>query len=112
VDDDRAVRRLAEVLLKSAGYEVHAAESAAEAIVVAERLHCGLNLLLTDMRMPGVDGHDLILTIRRICPHVDVMLFTGYAPEDGRERNYPILAKPFNKDQLLGAVKQILDAQL
>jgi two-component system cell cycle sensor histidine kinase/response regulator CckA len=112
VDDDRAVRRLAERMLSEAGYQVYAAASADEAIGIAERLQCGLNLLLTDMRMPNVDGHDLILAIRRICPHIDTMVFTGYAPEDGRERNYPMLAKPFSKEQLLEAVRQVMDAQI
>jgi CheY-like chemotaxis protein len=112
VDDDRAVRRLAERMLREAGYQVHAAASAGEAIGIAERLQCGLNLLLTDMRMPDVDGHDLILAIRRICPNIDTMVFTGFAPEDGRERNYPMLAKPFSKEQLLEAVRQVIDAQI
>jgi DNA-binding NtrC family response regulator len=112
VDDERPVRRLAERMLQSAGYQVCTAESPDEAIAIAERLQCGLNLLLTDMRMPGVDGHDLILKIRRICPHIDTMVYSGFLPDDGRERNYPILPKPFTKDQLLGAVKTILDAQI
>jgi YesN/AraC family two-component response regulator len=62
--------------------------------------------------MPGVDGHDLILKIRRLCPHIDTMVFSGFAPDDGRPRTYPILPKPFTKQQLLAAVKQILDAQI
>jgi two-component system cell cycle response regulator CpdR len=112
VDDEWAVLRLAQVMLTTGGYEVYVANSALEAIEVAERLQCGLNLLLTDMRMPNVDGHDLSLTIRRICPQIDTMVFTGYAPEDGRERNYPILKKPFTYSEMLYAVKQVLDAQL
>lgn len=112
VDDEAAVRRLTARLLQNAGYDVHTAESANAAIAVAQELQCGLNLLLTDMRMPGVDGYELIGQIRRICPYVDTMVFSGFIPDDGRPKNYPILPKPFTKDQLLAAVRQVLDTQL
>ena len=112
VDDEPAVRRLTALMLRSAGYEVYVAGSAAEAIELAERHGCGLNLLLTDMRMPFVDGHDLIGRIRQICPRVDVMVFTGFIGDDQRPRNYPILGKPFTREQLLTAVREILDVQL
>lgn len=111
VDDEPAVRRLTSLMLESAGYDVYSAASAAEAVELAERLACGLNLLLTDMQMPGVDGHELIGRIRRICPHMDVMVFSGFLGED-RPRNYPVLPKPFTREQLLAAVRAILDVQL
>lgn len=112
VDDEPAVRRLAALMLKNAGYGVYMAGSAVEAIELAESLACELNLLITDMRMPGVDGHELIGRIRRICPHMDVMVFSGFIADTERSRNYPILAKPFTKEQLLAAVREILDVQL
>ena len=98
-------------VLESEGYRVYAAESAKDAIAVAQRLQCGLDLLLTDIVMPEMDGHDLIAAIRRLCPKVSTMAISGYAPGIPAERDYLIVAKPFTRDQLLAAVKQILNPQ-
>jgi len=112
VDDDPAVLRLSKLMLESEGYHVYAVENAKQAIAVAHELQCVLNLLLTDMVMPEVDGHDLIITIRRMCPLVKTMAMSGaLLPGDSRDRNYPVLPKPFTQDQLLAAVKQILQTQ-
>jgi DNA-binding NtrC family response regulator len=59
VDDQQQVLRMAEVMLRAAGFEVHAASNATDALAIASQLGCGLNLLLTDMRMPDIDGHEL-----------------------------------------------------
>jgi CheY-like chemotaxis protein len=111
VDDDNRVRQLAELMLRSAGYEVHTAASASEAITAVERLQCGVNLLVTDMVMPDTDGHQLIGVIRQICPHVGALVISGFVPEDRPDRDYPILRKPFTKGQLIAAVKQALDTK-
>lgn len=113
VDDETPVLRMAELALSQEGYEVHTASGAVEALSLAEQLQCGLNLLLTDMMMPGIDGHDLISRIRRLCPYIDTVVMTGgLLPEDSRTRNYRIIAKPFSLNELLGTVKEILDSQL
>jgi DNA-binding NtrC family response regulator len=111
VDDESAVRRAVEGMLQREGYQVYTAESASEAVSIAERLDCGINLLVTDMHMPDTDGHQLIQAIRQICPRLGTMMMSGFVPTDEPDRDYPILSKPFTKDQLLAAVKQVLDAQ-
>jgi CheY-like chemotaxis protein len=111
VDDNRAVLGLTKSVLESEGYRVYATESAKDAIAVAQRLQCGLDLLLTDIAMPEMDGHDLIATVRRLCPNVRTMAVSGYAPGNPAERDYLIVAKPFTRDELLAAVKQILNPQ-
>ena len=71
VDDQQQVLRMVEFMLRAAGYEVNAASNATDALAVARQVGCGLNLLLTDMMMPDIDGHDLILAIRLLyerCP--------------------------------------------
>ena len=110
VDDEPAMRQLAERTLQTAGYRVYSAESASDAISVAERLDCRVDLLLTDMQMPQGDGHNLIAAMRRLCPNIFTMVFSGYIADD-RARDYPVLAKPFTKEQLLAAVRQVLDGQ-
>ena len=111
VDDEPVVRRVAQLILQKAGYQVFSAGSASEAISVAERLDCRVDLLLTDMEMPHGDGHELIAVMRRMCPQIESMVFSGFMAADGRERDYAVLAKPFTMAQLLGAVKQVLDGQ-
>ena len=112
VDDQPQVLRMAEVMLRAAGYEVCGARNATDALAFARKVGCGLNLLLTDMRMPGIDGHDLILAIRRLCPNVDTIVMSGALPaDDVRIKNYKIIWKPFTMDQLVEVVKEVVDGQ-
>jgi two-component system, cell cycle sensor histidine kinase and response regulator CckA len=113
VDDEEAVRRFAQTILEAEGYHVHTAADASEAMDIAGRLECRLHLLVSDMIMPGCDGHQLIRSIRQLCPFVDTMLISGAFPEnDMRWKDYKILPKPFTKPQLLAAAKDILDGQI
>lgn len=113
VDDEDQVRRLAELILLAEGYQVYTAGNAVEALAIARQLECRLNLLLTDMVMPEIDGHELILSIRQVCPYMDTMVMSGgLLADDERLKNYGILPKPFTMDQLIGAVKEILGGQI
>jgi two-component system cell cycle sensor histidine kinase/response regulator CckA len=112
VDDDAAVLSLTKWILESDGYCVYSAENAGDAIMIAQELNGGFNLLLTDMVMPVTGGDDLILAIRRTFPNVRTMAMSGApAPGDFQQRDYPILAKPFTREQLLAAVKKVLNPQ-
>jgi DNA-binding NtrC family response regulator len=113
VDDEQQVRRLAEVILQAGGYRVYTAANGVEALALANQLQCRLNLLLTDMIMPEMDGHELILAIRRICPYMDTILMSGaFVPDDARFKNYGILPKPFTMNQLLSTVEEALGGQI
>jgi two-component system, cell cycle sensor histidine kinase and response regulator CckA len=113
VDDELPVRRLAQIMLEDEGYQVHIAGDACEALRIASRLACRLNLLVSDMIMPGCDGHELIREIRQICPFIDTMMMSGaFVAEDARLKDYKILPKPFTKPQLVAAARTILDSQV
>jgi DNA-binding NtrC family response regulator len=113
VDDQQQVIRIAEVMLRAAGYEVHGASNATDALAIASQVGCGLNLLLTDMIMPDIDGHDLMLALRRLCPNVDTIVMSGaLSADDVRVKNYKLICKPFTMDQLVEAVKEVLDGQI
>ena len=113
VDDQQQVLRMAEVMLRAAGYEVYGAINATDALAIASQVGCELNLLLTDMIMPEIDGHELILAIRRLCPSVDTIVMSGaLSADDVRVKNYKIINKPFTMDQLVEAVKEVLDGQI
>jgi CheY-like chemotaxis protein len=109
VDDERCVLKLTERLLVKAGYRVLTAESAAQAIAIVGEIRGWLDLLITDMVMPQIDGHELIQTIRRTCPLLKTFAMSGALfQDDCRARDYLILQKPFTRAQLLLAVRQVL----
>src|SRR4051794_11785670 len=111
VDDDGAVLTLVKAMLENHGYQVYAVQSAAEAIALAQDLQCRLHLLLTDLMMPVTDGHELILAIRRLCPHVGTMAMSGgFWSGECREIDSDVLPKPFALEQLLAAVRRNLPA--
>jgi len=113
VDDDQPVREIARLILQSEGYVVYTAGDASEALTIAGRLDCRLNLLITDMIMSDIDGHELILAIRRMCPFVETMMISGaFTRDDARIKDYRILPKPFTKPQLVAAAKDIFDSQI
>ena len=113
VDDQQQVLRMAEVMLQAAGFEVYVASNATDALAIASQVGCGLNLLLTDMRMPDIDGHDLILALRQLCPNVDTIVMSGaLSTDDVRIKNYKMIWKPFTMDQLVEVVKEVLDGQI
>jgi len=111
VDDDAAVRAFVVATLERAGYRVLVAASPAQAAVLSEGLAETVDLLLTDLVMPGENGRDLaerLLVSRR---SLRVVLMSGYdvaPPEDRHDDRFTFLAKPFGADELVAAVRQAL----
>jgi signal transduction histidine kinase/CheY-like chemotaxis protein len=107
VDDDDDLRRMVERVLRRAGYTVMMATSGPDALARA-RAHPGeIDLLLTDIVMPGMTGQDLMRELVVERPRLQVVFMSGYhpgAPIDPRR----FVAKPFDRDTLLGAVADIL----
>ena len=107
VDDDDDIRRMVERVLRRAGYTVIVGSSAAEGLALA-RAHTGdLDLLITDMVMPGMAGQDLARALLVERPHLEVVFMSGYhpgAPIDPRR----FVAKPFDRETLLNTVAAIL----
>jgi two-component system cell cycle sensor histidine kinase/response regulator CckA len=108
VDDEESVRRVTAKLLASAGYRVLEAATPSEAIVAATR---GVDLLVTDVLLPEIDGRELAKRLRESSPELPVVFVSGYAP--GGPRSTPdlaLLAKPFTPDALLARVREALRA--
>jgi len=84
VDDEIAVLNYMVTILRRHGYEVHTATDATDAIQTVEQLSCGLNLLITDVAMPGVSGDELVRSLRRVCPYVDVLGVSGALQESNK----------------------------
>src|ERR1035437_224971 len=111
VEDDAAVRAFVVATLERAGYRVLVAASPAQAAALSEGLAETVDLLLTDLVMPGENGRDLaerLLVSRR---SLRVVLMSGYdaaPPEDRHAARFPSLPKPFGADELVAAVRQAL----
>jgi CheY-like chemotaxis protein len=99
--------------LRRHGYEVHSASDASTALQTVGQLSCGLNLLITDVAMPGMNGDELVRSLRRICPNVDVLVVSGALQEGSKGLvNCPVLKKPFPPTALTEAVEEILSSQI
>src|SRR5215475_14293221 len=114
-DDEEAFRTLIARALVQDGHAVVTANDGAEALDVLAREQGAFELLLTDIRMPIMDGIALALAAARDHPKVAILLMTGYA--DQRERAtgldaliHDVLAKPFTLATMRDAVNGALSA--
>ena len=76
VDDDSSVRELVSHVLLAKGFEVFSSADAEGALAILDRER--VDLVITDKRLPDMDGHALIETIFRVHPYVGTMMFTAY----------------------------------
>jgi two-component system cell cycle response regulator CpdR len=112
-EDDEVVREMVVRALTEDGHELTAASDGAEALEALNRQSGKFDLLLSDVKMPVMDGIALALAAGRDHPDVPIMLMTGYA--DQRERAHgldalvhDVIAKPFTVDQIKSAVREAL----
>jgi two-component system, cell cycle sensor histidine kinase and response regulator CckA len=115
VEDDPAVRATVATALKRCGYRVLQADTAASALRIGEDLAQEIDLLLTDLVMPGgVSGCQLAERLRAFAPALKVLYTSGYtpeivAPESVLEANQELLQKPYTVAVLAASVRQCLD---
>ena len=113
VDDEAAVRRLAERVLTRAGWNVVAAPSAEDALELLEGGELGpaLGCVVSDVVMPGMHGPDLVGHLRRIWPGLPALLMSGYADASLRDSltaaDISFLHKPFAMAELTGALARL-----
>lgn len=110
VDDDPDVRDLIEMVLDGAGHAVHAVGNAEEAMRTLSG-DPAIELLITDVVMPGMSGVELARRALALRPHLRVLFITGYtrniAPEELARA--AVLDKPFVPDRLLHAIDRVLE---
>jgi PAS domain S-box-containing protein len=115
-EDQEAVRLYIERVLSRAGYRVLGAANGQEALAIAKTLP-HVDLLFTDMVMPGLSGPELAKLLIAVHPGVRTLFASGYSDEalaDGfaiEGKVVPYLAKPFTTDALLARVREVLDSQ-
>jgi two-component system, cell cycle sensor histidine kinase and response regulator CckA len=114
VEDEAAVRSLAERILLRQGYHVLAAASGVEALALAETVHGQIDLLVTDVVMPQMGGVELARRMLELRPGLRVLFISGYAAdtvptEDAGGRALHFLEKPFSPARFAEIIRGILD---
>ncbi|MGH7508764.1 MAG: response regulator [Gemmatimonadales bacterium] len=112
VDDEEAVRRLARRMLIGAGYQALEASHGREAIATMEQHAGGIHLVLTDIKMPGMNGRELGRQIEQRWPGKPMLYMSGFASEVFQggllEPGAPFLSKPFTQEDLALKVRALL----
>jgi two-component system cell cycle sensor histidine kinase/response regulator CckA len=114
VEDEEAVRGVVSRLLKSEGYKVMEAEDGAEALDLIKRSHGSIDLVITDVAMPKMNGQELAAHLRTLRPRLPVLFISGYTDDEMVRRgliepNSPFLSKPFTPEALAAKVRLLLD---
>jgi len=115
VDDDLSVLTVVKCMLESSDYNVLLANNAEVAMRMAERDDLSIDLLLSDVVMPDVNGPELAKQIQAIRPGLKVLFMSGYTDSDVvrvkvLEHSLGFLPKPFTSDSLLETVQRVLIA--
>ncbi len=116
VEDEEAVRRGGKRMLETRGYTVHEAGSGTEALDIMDELEGKVDIVVSDVVMPEMDGPTLLTELRKSYPDLKFIFVSGYA-EDAFARNLPadakfgFLPKPFSLKQLAVAVREMLDQE-
>jgi CheY-like chemotaxis protein len=114
VEDNLLVSLATVDMLEDAGYSIHPAPDARRALAILEA-HPAIELMVTDVGLPGMDGHELAAEARRLRPDLKVLFLTGYDPSQwsGDRTQGPgtsYLGKPYQEQDLLGALRRLAAA--
>jgi two-component system cell cycle sensor histidine kinase/response regulator CckA len=115
VEDEDAVRALAESVLRRQGYTVLCAANGGEALLICERPHVHVDLIITDVVMPQLSGPDLIRRLKLLRPALKVLYVSGYTSgalqhAEATASGAAFLQKPFTPQALLRKAREVLAA--
>ena len=115
-EDEADVREIAKQFLESGGYRVVEAKDGADAIRLAREGKAKIDLLVTDMVMPGITGQELAVKLQQEIPGLCVIFMSGYSEHAATEMvdadpGVRLLTKPFSRAALLRAVREIFGAK-
>jgi two-component system, cell cycle sensor histidine kinase and response regulator CckA len=110
VDDENGIREFLCTYLKSKSFSVLSASSGEDALQLWEHERDRVQLLLTDIVMPGINGKDLADKLRSDRPDLRVIFMSGYLPEEIAEETLgsTFFKKPFHPVELLDAIREAL----
>jgi DNA-binding response OmpR family regulator len=110
VDDEPQIVGLIATILHKNGFDVLTADSAAHALSEFREHAEDIDLLITDVELPGLDGPSLAAQLQAKQPRLQVLLMSGYC-EPELTHGFEFLSKPFTLDQMLGRVRSLLQPE-
>ena len=113
VEDEDAVRLFGSRALRNKGYRVLEAGDGEEALDVINEYGAPIDLIITDVMMPGMDGHTLVKLVQEELPNIKVILMSGYTEDAipgglSGDPTLHFLPKPFSLQELAGKVKEVI----
>lgn len=114
VDDEKNMRETLSSILKDEGYQVTTAESAEKALKNMEEAF--FSIMIADLKMPGMDGVELLRRAKKISPEMEVLMITAYptvatAVEAMKQGAYDYIVKPFNPEEIILTIKKVVKHQ-
>jgi CheY-like chemotaxis protein len=115
VEDDSGVRELVTAMLASKGYTVLAAERPDDVESICQEHSGNIQLLLTDMILPGVSGREIAKRVGALRPGIKVLYMSGYTDDalirdHGLDESFAFLQKPFSQGSVAAKVREVLDS--
>ena len=107
-EDDPGLRQLLDEVLTNDGFKVVSAENGRDALREANEYRGVIDLLVTDVEMPQVDGFDLQEQLRQLRPGTKLLVISGALHSDIKGEDFPLLRKPFLPTEFREKVRQIL----
>jgi two-component system, cell cycle sensor histidine kinase and response regulator CckA len=111
-DDDPQIRAFLQASLRARQYLVDLASDGVEALDVVERFGATVNLLITDIKMPRMDGVSLARAVAQILPRLPVLFISGWADPleepEWQKPQYAFLRKPFLPKALVSCIEELL----
>ena len=108
VDDESLLLTMAETILTEYGYKVLTANSGQKALAILARDDIQVDLVVTDLVMPGMGGRELVERIRQLAPALRILCTSGYVMPADEQTGTAYLQKPFTSAELLAKVKHVL----
>jgi two-component system cell cycle sensor histidine kinase/response regulator CckA len=108
VDDESMVRTLVRRMLEPGMYSVVEAEDGESALRLIERGQPAIDVVLTDLVMPGIDGFDIVTVLARHRPDLPVVCMSGFASASASQLSVPFIPKPFSLEELRETLERVL----
>lgn len=116
VEDDPMIRTLVFQTLELQNYKVLVADDGWEAVQLARKFDGEIDLLFTDVVMPGLGGAELAIAVRELHPEIKLLFMSGYSRSQVTEEGVPpgaaLLEKPFTPDKVVAIIRDLLSAEV
>jgi len=111
VDDEAALCQTLNDMLSEEGYRLLEASSGLRALEILESIH--VDLMISDIKMPGMSGFDLVEKVNELYPQVKIQLVSGYSDQvqENRVLHKKILYKPYSRLDMIERVKNMLHGE-